>query len=121
MFICTPCLNESYKNPESYGKSFGTCEVCKDRMLCNDIKSSNLISKDYAKFVVHVPSGAHVEVAKRINNKVQFTNELAVMLDDNTQVTCIEGDANRLYSIGDIRDACIRQVADDIKKEFGFS
>lgn len=121
MFICTPCLNKSYKNDESFGKSFGTCEVCADRMLCNDIKHSNLIYKDKAEFFVQTPSGIKEQVAVRINGKYDFTNPLAVMLDDNTPVTFKDGDAWGTQTIGGIRENALRQIAADINKEMGLT
>lgn len=119
MFICTPCLNKTYTNDESYGKSFGTCEVCADIMLCNNISHSRLEFKDKAVFAVHTPTGVNVEVARRVNGKYEFTNQLTVMLDDRTPVIVnVGGDAMGIQTIGGIREAALRQIADEINKEF---
>lgn len=43
MFICDECLDKHYKNYSIYNfYSLGTCEVCNQIRLCNDIYHGNL-------------------------------------------------------------------------------
>jgi len=41
MFYCNDCAKEK-KWPESWFKSFGRCEICKEDKLCNDVPSKDL-------------------------------------------------------------------------------
>ena len=52
MFICNECLKD-FRNPESFMKSLGACEMCNKRAVCNDIPSSALKEKK------EVPDGSH--------------------------------------------------------------
>jgi len=49
MFICDPCLKEHYKNDESFARSHGPCEICKNIRSCNDIHHSQLQPKEHAQ------------------------------------------------------------------------
>lgn len=42
MFICNECLKKNFTNCESLHKSGGSCEICNERKVCNDIQSSRL-------------------------------------------------------------------------------
>jgi hypothetical protein len=41
MFYCDPCRVENTW-PESFGKSYGPCEVCKQHAVCNDRPAATL-------------------------------------------------------------------------------
>ena len=45
MFICNECLRKHYENGESFMKSRGACEICKEYALCNDIYHGHLVKK----------------------------------------------------------------------------
>ena len=42
MNICNECLNKKFNNAQSFGKSYGLCEICNETKLCNMIQSSRL-------------------------------------------------------------------------------
>lgn len=41
MFYCDPC-KDKYNYPELIHKSLGTCEICKQQAICNDVPTSQL-------------------------------------------------------------------------------
>lgn len=41
MFYCAECAKKN-NWPESFGQSYGSCEVCKKAALCNDVSASDL-------------------------------------------------------------------------------
>ena len=49
MFICEKCRIEKFRNPESFIKSMGKCEICETYAECNDIQSSFLVKKSRRK------------------------------------------------------------------------
>lgn len=55
MFVCKKCLEENYKNI-FLGSSHGPCEECGKSLLCADIKSSQLISKEKPDTKKHAPT-----------------------------------------------------------------
>ena len=44
MFYCEDCRKKK-KWPESFHRSFGTCEICGIRRSCHDVKSKDLPEK----------------------------------------------------------------------------
>ena len=42
MFICNDCLKQRFTNAESLFKSGGSCEICNEKKVCNEIQSSRL-------------------------------------------------------------------------------
>jgi len=45
MFLCTPCLQTNFTNPESGFKSHGKCELCGQQGICNEIAGKYLEAK----------------------------------------------------------------------------
>lgn len=41
MFYCSECAKKN-DWPETFGQSYGPCELCKQTALCNDMSSSEL-------------------------------------------------------------------------------
>lgn len=65
-------------------------------------------------FAVILKSGEQVDIARRSSGKIWFTNEIAELLPDETEVEPTDNSAQGIYTIGDIRDA-IR--LDDVELE----
>lgn len=45
MFYCHPCAKKN-KWPETLSQSYGTCEMCQKKAVCNDRPSSLLPRKE---------------------------------------------------------------------------
>lgn len=41
MFYCSDCAKKN-DWPETFGQSYGSCEMCKRTALCNDMSASDL-------------------------------------------------------------------------------
>ena len=63
-------------------------------------------------FAVVLQNGAPGQiVARRVSGEMWFTDPMAEMLPDETKVTPTDNTAQGIYTIGDIRDLILKQLA----------
>lgn len=65
-------------------------------------------------FAVKLKSGEQVDIARRSNGLMWFTNDIAEMLPDETPVHPTDNSAQGIYTIGDIRKYI---QGDDLEKD----
>ena len=73
MFICNKCLKKDYKNGQSLFKSLGSCEICSDVTMCNEIKSSYLIPKVTIQHAAIIRSDGELVVGKQHSDIIQHS------------------------------------------------
>ena len=101
MFICTECLEASYKNSTEFvPASIGPCEVCGVKKLCNDIRSSALIPKEVPVEVVKAKVIAAYEKVYEAD-KPEF-----LVVDRNPEVLDEPANITLIYSL----EECLRLI-----------
>lgn len=97
MFICNECLKENYYNGESLFKSGGTCEHCGKKKVCNEIKSSRLVSK---------PEGYKESIGTLISVTGDQQHKRSFLIDKNGNVSAKEESSEILVSRNPLIPSC---------------
>lgn len=104
MFYCDDCRNER-SWPESFSKSYGSCELCRKVANCNDV-SSGALPRNV------VPAGTHPSIAYMMGKK-DSKGELEGLRVEVERLRSALEDAYSQYDLGYVRLVIGRALGKD--------